>query len=121
MDSLIEYLEFNDYDVRLAAARSLKFLSSNKNIKAKLRDNMVVTSKMVIGFLILLTEQTEISVAESGQLQQAASDYLGNVFKYTSQTKNENISDVIDGIDSKREEMATPKAYRFEVCLGLLR
>ena len=56
MDSLVEYLEFNDYDVRLAAARSLKFLSSNKNIKAKLRDNMVVTSKMVIGFLILLTE-----------------------------------------------------------------
>ena len=51
MDSLVEYLEFNDYDVRLAAARSLKFLSSNKNIKTKLRDNMVVTSKMVTGFL----------------------------------------------------------------------
>ena len=52
MDSLIEYLEFNDYDVRLAAARSLKFLSSNKNIKAKLRDNMVVTSKMVTRLLL---------------------------------------------------------------------
>lgn len=48
MDNLLEYLKFNDEDVRLAAARSFRFLSSNPNIKPKLKAMSAVTTTMVL-------------------------------------------------------------------------
>lgn len=44
VDNLLEYLKFNDEDVRLAAARSFRFLSSNPNIKPKLKAMSAVTT-----------------------------------------------------------------------------
>ena len=48
VDNLLEYLKFNDEDVRLAAARSFRFLSSNPNIKPKLKAMSAVTTTMVL-------------------------------------------------------------------------
>ena len=48
VDNLLEYLKFNDEDVRLAAARSFRFLSSNPNIKPKLKAISAITTTMVL-------------------------------------------------------------------------
>ena len=48
VDNLLEYLKFDDDDVRLAAARSFRFLSGNPNIKPKLKAISSVTTTMVL-------------------------------------------------------------------------
>ncbi|KAK8804824.1 hypothetical protein WA171_006790 [Blastocystis sp. BT1] len=107
VDNLLEYLKFNDEDVRLAAARSFRFLSSNPNIKPKLKAMSAVTTTML-----------DISMNEEGPLRQAAADYLDNVIRYRGKAKNGNINDVISEVDAKIEEYTTPKAYRYEM-MGL--
>ena len=52
---------------------------------------------------------------EEGPLRQAAADYLDNVIRYRGKA-NGNINDVVNEVDAKIEEFATPKAYRYEVC-----